>query len=84
MIGNIFLILGSELHTLTTNQSPSTFHKRIRDLQTSYYCKLFKFAAIFSGLEAIGKIRKILRFSVNIVCLVNFQDIKNEDGVVSF
>ena len=25
LIGNIFLILGSELHTLTKNQSPTTF-----------------------------------------------------------
>ena len=28
--------------------------------------------------------RKILRFSVNMVLLVNFKDIENEDGVVSF
>ena len=28
--------------------------------------------------------RKILRFSVNMVFLVNFKDIENEDGVVSF
>ena len=28
--------------------------------------------------------RKILRFSVNMVLLVNFKDIENEDDVVSF
>ena len=28
--------------------------------------------------------RTILRFSVNMVLLVNFKDIENEDGVVSF
>ena len=26
IVGNIFLILGSELHTLTKNQSADTFH----------------------------------------------------------
>ena len=63
IIGNVFFILGSELHTLTKNQSPITLHYRLRDLQTSYYSELFKFAAIFKSLETSeGKLEKFSDF----------------------
>ena len=65
MIANIFQIRGPDFHTLTENM-------RVKSLQTSYLCKLVKSNHFQGSRNQRGKIRKILKFSINVFLLINF------------
>ena len=65
MIGSIFLLLGSELHTLTKNQIPSAFNQReIKGSSSQLLLRTFQICSHFQqpGSTGVGKLEELSDF----------------------